>query len=549
MSYYLKKNWKLIFWPCFLGLMAQSAYVIIQLMMMQSFQAAFELDLSGFIQWTSACIGGYIAYFGLAAIAGALEANAKRKLNNQVRHDLFLTLLQKKHPEYHSQDNGVYISWLTTNIKQIDSLGWTSFFSIFNQLIMIICCVAALLSLDWVMLAFGLVSAAIMLSVPKLFTKQMEKLGQTCANAEAQGLSHIKDILSGFDVLRAFGRTNRFINEGDSASDEMEKACCKLKTSQGFITCGVGVISVCLQFLQQIVTVFLAIQGRIIIGAISSASNLTAGITNGLSSVANSRISIAAAKPYFENITVHAEDVLPPKDLTAETSCNTISMENVSFFYDDKQVLDNQSFIFEKGGKYALTGPSGCGKSTVLKLLLGWLPKYQGFIHFDGKNARDFTPEQLLQQMSYIEQDVYLFNTTIRDNITLGIDFSDEMLKHAIKDSSLDGDLANMPLGLDTPVGENGSNLSGGQKQRVAIARALIHNRSILLVDEGTSALDQKNADIVEQSLLDNPNLTLILVSHHLTQKRKAQFTKVYELKPITVSPENVSKQEAVSVF
>ena len=106
MSYYLKKNWKLIFWPCFLGLMAQSAYVIIQLMMMQSFQAAFELDLSGFIQWTSACIGGYIAYFGLAAIAGALEANAKRKLNNQVRHDLYLTLLQKKHPEYHSQDNG-----------------------------------------------------------------------------------------------------------------------------------------------------------------------------------------------------------------------------------------------------------------------------------------------------------------------------------------------------------------------------------------------------------------------------------------------------------
>ena len=90
-------------------------------------------------------------------------------------------------------------------------------------------CSCTPLSLDWVMLAFGLVSAAIMLSVPKLFTKQMEKLGQTCANAEAQGLSHIKDILSGFDVLRAFGRTNRFINEGDSASDEMEKACCKLK--------------------------------------------------------------------------------------------------------------------------------------------------------------------------------------------------------------------------------------------------------------------------------------------------------------------------------
>lgn len=135
--------------------------------------------------------------------------------------------------------------------------------------------------------------------------------------------------------------------------------------------------------------------------------------------------------------------------------------------------------------------------------------------------------------MSYIEQDVFLFNTTIRDNITLGEGFTDELIDRAVRASALAGDLANMPLGLDTPVGEDGSNLSGGQKQRVAIARALIHNRSILLVDEGTSALDQKNADIVEESLLQNPDLTLILVSHHLSPERKAQFTRVFDLHPV----------------
>ncbi|MBS5137949.1 MAG: ATP-binding cassette domain-containing protein [Clostridium sp.] len=187
---------------------------------------------------------------------------------------------------------------------------------------------------------------------------------------------------------------------------------------------------------------------------------------------------------------------------------------------------------FEIGKKYALIGPSGCGKSTLLKILLGWLPDYTGTILLDDKDAKNYTTEQLQQQMSYIEQDVFLFNTTIRENITLGENFTESQLQKALHDSALTGDLVSMPDGLDTIVGEEGRNLSGGQKQRVAIARALIHNRSILLVDEGTSALDQKNADIVEQSLLSNPDLTLILISHHLTEEGKQRFDKVYELTP-----------------
>ena len=188
--------------------------------------------------------------------------------------------------------------------------------------------------------------------------------------------------------------------------------------------------------------------------------------------------------------------------------------------------------LIRKGETLGLVGESGCGKSTLLKILLGWLPGYQGKVLYDERDVRDYTPEQLQQKMSYIEQNVFLFNTTIRENITLGEHFTDEQMEKALRDSALAGDLANMPKGLDTPVGEEGNALSGGQKQRVAIARALIHNRSILLVDEGTSALDQKNADIVEKSLLSNPDLTLILISHHLSDERKAQFDHVYELTP-----------------
>lgn len=197
---------------------------------------------------------------------------------------------------------------------------------------------------------------------------------------------------------------------------------------------------------------------------------------------------------------------------------------------EEKTVLQNFSACFEAGGKYALTGPFGCGKSTLLMLLLGCLPGYTGSVRLGGRELSQYRPEQLWHQICYIQQDVFLFDATIRDNLTLGEEFSEDTIQKALRDSALEEDLRSMPRGLDTVAGENGGNLSGGQRQRVAIAWAMFHSRSILLVDEGTSALDRENADIIERNLLSRTELTLILVSHHLSPERKAQFTRVFTL-------------------
>lgn len=497
----------------------------------QVFQRVFEGDLPGLVRWMLILTGAWFLVQAVSTLHELLQARAIRRLNNAVRADMAAALLHMSHQDYHAEGAGEYLSRFTNDVNQIENLAWRPFFQLVEAAATSLFSVIALLTIHWSLVLAALLTTLVMVFVPQLFNKRMEKLGAVCSEEQAKATGSLKDLLSGRDVLRSFGREARFIGGADRASDQIEQPRFRLAYLKGFVGAGVGCINLLCQVLVTGLVGLLAIWGYTQPGSLAAGGNLCGMLSNGLGSMAGLLLSFSSAKPFFEKIHLPAEDAhrtsngLPPLR-------DGIAVESLSFQYGERTILQDLSLEFKKGGKYALTGPSGCGKSTLLKLLLGWLPDYGGAIRFDGKDAKGFTPEQLGRQMSYIEQNVFLFNSTIRDNITLGEPFTDAQMEKALRDSALIGDLAAMPEGLDTIVGEEGGNLSGGQKQRVAIARALIHDRSILLVDEGTSALDQKNADIVEQSLLGNPGLTLILVSHHLTAERKGQYTRIYELEP-----------------
>lgn len=499
----------------------------------QLFQSVFEGDLNGMFRWVAALIGIWFALMGAGAVRDLLQARAIRRLNNAVREDMAAALLRMSHQDYHAEGTGEYLSRFTNDVNQIENLAWRPFFQLVEMGATAVFSVLALLTIHWSLVLAALLTTGVMLFVPQLFNKPMEALGAVCGEGQAKATGALKDLLSGRDVLRSFGRETRFTQGAGRASDQIEKPRYRLAYVKGFVGAGVGCVNVLCQTLIIGLVGLLAIWGYTQPGSLAAGGNLCGMLNSALGSIAGLLLSFSSVRPYFEKISLSGPS---PSLSSLEPVREEIQLESLSFAYEGRPVLRDLSLRFQKGGKYALTGPSGCGKSTLLKLLLGWLPGYGGAIRFDGKDAKDFTPEQLQQQMSYIEQNVFLFNSTIRDNITLGESFTDEQMEKALRDSALIGDLAAMPEGLDTIVGEEGGNLSGGQKQRVAIARALIHDRSILLVDEGTSALDQQNADIVERSLLANPELTLILVSHHLTGERKEQFTGVYELEATAAS-------------
>ena len=499
----------------------------------QVFQRVFEGDLSGLIKWMLILTGAWFLVQAVSVLHELLQARAIRRLNNAVREDMAEALLRMSHQDYHAEGAGEYLSRFTNDVNQIENLAWKPFFQLVEAAATSLFSVIALLTIHWSLVLAALLTTVVMVFVPQLFNKRMEALGAVCSEEQAKATGVLKDLLSGRDVLRSFGREARFTQGAGRASDQIERPRFRLAYVKGFVGAGVGCVNVICQVLVTGLVGLLAIWGYTQPGSLAAGGNLCGMLSNGLGSIAGLLLSFSSARPYFEKIPLSSPSPSLP---SLEPVREEIQLESLSFAYEGRPVLRDLSLRFQKGGKYALTGPSGCGKSTLLKLLLGWLPGYGGAIRFDGKDARDFTPEQLGRQMSYIEQNVFLFNSTIRDNITLGETFTEEQMERALRDSALIGDLAAMPDGLDTIVGEEGGNLSGGQKQRVAIARALIHDRSILLVDEGTSALDQQNADIVEKSLLANPELTLILVSHHLTGERKEQFTGVYELEPTTAS-------------
>lgn len=534
MSYYLKKYWGANLVAILPGLIVCALQTGINLLMMKLFQGIIELNLRSFFFWLALMVGAWFLVLWVNSLTEFFQGRAIRKMNNAVRRDMTATLLKKSHCEFHEKDTGEYLSWFTNDVNQIENLAWKPFYQCIDAAATVLFSAIALLTLHWSLLGAALVTTVIMLFAPQLFNHRMEKLGEQCAEKQAEATGKLKDILSGYDVLLSFGCTQRFRQGAKEASEQIEEPKFKLTYVKGFIGAGIGCINVLCQVLLNVMIGVLSIKGVILQSALMGGGNLCGSLSNGIGTVAQLLLSFSSTKPYFDKITVHGDSVqVEETDVLPEIN-SAITVQDLAFQYDDKPVLQNLSLTFKKGGKYALTGPSGCGKSTLLKLLLGWLPDYSGAIRFDGADAHEFTSEQLQEQMSYIEQNVFLFNSTIRDNITLGETFTDAQMEKALRDSALAGDLAAMPEGLDTPVGEDGSNLSGGQKQRVAIARALIHDRSILLVDEGTSALDQKNAGIVEDSLLDNPDLTLILVSHHLSPERKARFTNVYSLEPVT---------------
>lgn len=209
-----------------------------------------------------------------------------------------------------------------------------------------------------------------------------------------------------------------------------------------------------------------------------------------------------------------------------------IDIKDLNFSYTkERNALKNINLKFERNKKYAIVGESGCGKSTLIKLIMRYYNEYEGKITIDNKDLNKIYSSDLYKTISMIQQNVFMFDDSIKENIRLFSNYSDESVIESCKRSGIMGLINRLEDGINSLVGENGNKLSGGEKQRIAIARALINETKILILDESTSALDNETAYSLEKSLLNLENLTMIVVTHKLIKNLLIDYDEIIVIK------------------
>lgn len=449
------------------------------------------------------------------------KAGYVKKMMCGQKEQLFRGMMQKSIAEHRQQNSSQDLTLLTQNLQTWETDYLKNQMSIYEAVIGITAAVILLVNMNPVIAVISVAAMAIPSAIPKIYQKKIKELQKAVMDHSVSYTKKIKDVLNGYEVVKTYRHENTMQEQHKEQTTKLEESKQKMADCMAGLYGLTNMLSISVQFLIMFLAGIFAVEGNITIGNIIAITQLTGQVITPAFELSGKLTLLKSTQPIREQM----RDLMKKDDRKIRyTDLKTrLEVRNLSFAYEDTTILQNQSMVFEAGKKYAIVGESGSGKSTFLKLLAGYYTDYDGKIVIDGQ-------EDGICDSAFIHQDVVLFDDTVRNNITLYDEVAPELLAWAIHIACLDDTIAGLPCGLDTPMEENGQRFSGGERQRIAIARALVHKKSLLLVDEATSALDENNAKRVESNLLSLPDVTCIVVTHHLTEKNAARYDKIFEL-------------------
>ena len=457
----------------------------------------------------------------LHIVSRFLRIGYMRDILLDVRKLAFRKIMLLSPQMFAQESRDKHLSGLVNDINLFENEFFLSLLNMIYQAGRYILGLAILFVLDWRFGLIGLITSLGLALIGKFFQNKTVKLQMAVSNQSSIFQNRISNIFQGLEILKLNRVEKKFYDQARKNVEQLEKSKGHFrfyKNLQEEMLWTVGNVVLMLAFLY--ISFNLASQGKTVETSIIQFLLLNTSIFSVAMFMPHYN-SFQASLKLYDNLILLSEDqkaalaeAVTDEDSRKFEFKQQLEVKNLSFAYPDEQLLlDNVNFTLEPGKKYLLRGISGSGKTTLINILSGLISDYQGEILLDQIPLSELEPDSILSAVAELEQDVFLFEDTLLNNITLYQDKEAAKLKSVIHKSGLEQLIQKLPQGLDTQLEENGKNLSGGERQRISIARTLYKDSKVILADEPTSSLDPETGALIESTLLNLPQ-TVISISH-----------------------------------
>ncbi|MFV0396152.1 MAG: ABC transporter ATP-binding protein [Coprobacillaceae bacterium] len=523
----LKQNLSLFILSIILAFICAIASVVSSKILQKVIDSALAGDMVGFKE----ILLFSIIFLVVVAILSYLYGRVNNKFTNYIirdyRKQIYSGIMDMSYKEFNKRNSGDYLSALTNDLKMVEENYILSMLDIIQYVFVFIATVVMLFLLNIKVAIALIISVLIMFIVPSLLGKSLQDKQDIVSTNIKHLTTKTKDILSGFEVIKSFHSFSHFkklfMKENNRVVTSKIDSDNLLKLNESISE----ILGTLCQFVVIFMSSYLIIEGEITAGTTVALIQLSGAFIMPVVVILNSLPKIKGIEPIINKLD-ELTNTTPMNKLTINNFETAIDIKDLTFSYDGiNPVLKNINLEIKKGQKYAIIGKSGCGKTTLTNLISGYYKTYSGDISYDGKNISEYDVQSSSNLISTIHQNVYMFDSSIKDNITLYDSYSNEEMQNTLTISGVDTFIIDFDQGIESQVGENGNKLSGGQRQRIAIARALIKNTPIVILDEGTSAIDKQTAYDIEKQLLNIPGLTLITITHNLDQELLEHYDSI----------------------
>ncbi len=471
-------------------------------------------------------------YASLNFISLRLRNKLVRQIMSRYKNKVFESILDRDYREFSKEKSGKFISILTENMKKIEQDYLHQYFNISKNISLMIFSLVAMFIGNWFLTLLVIIASIIPMMISGFIGQKSASLQNSSMIADQKYLATVKDILAGFLVIKSFNVKEAIGQDYKNESEKLDEIYF-IKGKFDVLSNVISQLSGMIVFLVAFGGgMYLVFGGHTTIGSVTAIVQLVNFVVMPLNEV-----GMGISKFREGQVTLDAFEVKDVTELqtgeTKEYFDDVISFSNIDFSYPntEENIFNHLSLKIQKGEKIAIVGMSGSGKSTLLNLLLRFYDVTSGHISIDNQDIQSISAESLYNLMTIVQQDVYIFDDTLKANITLSQSFTEDDIKKAVQQSGLESYVLENELGLQTLCGENGSNLSGGERQRLSIARALIRKTPILLLDEATSSLDNKVTTEIENSILEIQDLTVLVVTHKLNKNMLKKYNRILFMK------------------